>query len=128
MKTKVLNALLILSSCFGYLEWGRDNSMFLLRGEWDVLQKLFTAPTEVIHPFILLPLAGQILLLITLFQRQPARALTIFGILGIGSLLVFISFIGILSTNDKIFFSTVPFITLAVLQIRNLRVKKKTVR
>ena len=125
MKAKLLNALLIISSFVGYLEWGTDNSMFLVQGEWDVIYKLLTSPTEVLHPFTILPLLGQILLLVTLFQKKPNKALTIFGMIGIGVLLVFMAFIGIISMNLKIFASTLPFITTMVLTINNLR-KKKT--
>ena len=125
MKTKVLNGLLILFSFVGYLEWGKDQAMFLVEGEWDVLIKLFTSPTEILHPFIILPLIGQILLMVTLFQKQPSRALTIAGLAGIGVLLIFVFFIGIISRNDRILFSTLPFLVTAILVMRHLRVKKR---
>lgn len=69
MKRKFLNLLLIVTSPFGYLEWGSENSMFLFQGEWEVLVKLFQDPVAAAHPFTLMPLLGQILLLITLFQK-----------------------------------------------------------
>lgn len=114
MKLKILNALLILTSLFGYLEWGQYQRMFLFEGEWDVITKLFTQPGSVMHPFILLPLLGQILLLITLFQKSPSRKLTIAGITGIGVLLVFILFVSILAFNLRIGLSVLPFILLSI--------------
>ena len=121
MKTKVLNLLLILSSFIGYLQWGTTNEMFLIQGEWEVIQKLISTPSEALHPFTVLPLLGQLLLLITLFQKQPNRALTIWGMAGIGILLIFISFIGMISLHYKTFLSTVPFIVVCVLTIQHLR-------
>lgn len=70
MKSKLLNFLLIVTSLLGYLEWGGDNHIFLFKAEAEILSKLFTDPLSVLHPFTLLPLAGQIILLITLFQKK----------------------------------------------------------
>ncbi len=127
MKSKLLNAGLILTSFVGYLEWGQGNSTFLIQEELDILVKLFTDPSSVIHPLILLPLAGQILLLITLFQKQPNRLMTFLGLGGIGLLLLLMFFIGIISSNVKILLSTVPFLLVAILLIRyHLLNKSKT--
>ncbi len=123
MKGKILNLLLIITSLIGYLEWGGDNHVFLFQGETEIIIKLFTNPASVIHPFILLPLVGQILLLITLFQKSPSKILTYFSITGLGLLLCFMFVIGLLSMNFKIVLSTIPFMITAVLTIRNFRKK-----
>lgn len=73
MKPKILNALLIVTSLLGYLEWSGDSYTFLFQAEAEILHKLFTNPSSVVHPFILLPLIGQILLLITLFQNHQVK-------------------------------------------------------
>lgn len=114
MKVKVLNALVVTTSLFGYLEWGKDNHMFLFQAEAEILRKLVSDPQAVIHPFTLLPLFGQIVLLITLFQKKPSRFLTIAGIAGIGLLLGLMFVIGLLSLNLKIIISTLPFLITAV--------------
>lgn len=110
MTQKLLNIVVIVSSLFGYLEWGTNKSMFLFQGEWEVLIKLVRDPAAVAHPFVVLPLVGQALLMVTLFQRQPAKWLTITGIAAISILLVFMFIIGILSLNWKILTSTLPFV------------------
>lgn len=120
LKTKLLNALVILTSLFGYLEWGNTNSMFLFQGEWEVLTKLVTDPASAAHPFVLLPLAGQVLLIVTLFQKQPGKWLTIFGVGAIGILLFFMFIIGIISFNPRIFGSTLPFVVVSILTIVNI--------
>lgn len=121
MKQKILNALAVLTSLFGYLEWGIDNRMFLFQGEWEVIAKIVSDPVSVAHPFTLMPLFGQVLLLITLFQREPSRWFTFIGIACVGLLLVFMFLIGLLSFNFKILLSTVPFIVTAVLAILEAR-------
>ena len=115
MKRKILNLLLIITSLFGYLEWGTENKMFLFQGEWEVLIKLFQDPVAAAHPFTLTPLFGQILLLITLFQKEPGKILTFVGLACLSLLLLFMFLIGILSLNFKILLSTIPFIITGVL-------------
>ena len=124
MKGKVLNAILILTSLIGYLEWGTDNKMFLFQTELDIILKLITDPASVMHPFILLPLFGQLVLIITLFQKQPGKTLTFIGLGSIGVLLVFMSAIGLMGLNFKIFFSTLPFILTATLTLLHYRKRK----
>jgi hypothetical protein len=119
MKAKVLNLFLFITSLLGYLEWSGDNHMFLITGEAEIIYKLFTNPTSAIHPFVLIPLLGQILLFFTLFQKMPSKTLTYISIIGIGLLLGFMFVIGIISLNLKILFSTIPFLTIAILTIRH---------
>lgn len=124
MKGKLFNLGLILSSLIGYLEWGTDNSMFLAQGELDILEKLFSDPMSVLHPLTLLPLLGQILLLITLFQKEPGKMLTYIGLGSIGLLLAFMFVIGIIGPNFKVLLSTIPFLVFSILAIRYHRGKK----
>lgn len=121
MKHKFLNSLLIVTSLIGYLEWSGDSHTFLFQAESEVLSKLFTDPIAAIHPFTILPLAGQVLLLITLFQKKPSKALTYTGIGGLGLLLAFMLLVGILALNYKIILSTIPFLAFAVLTVRYYR-------
>ena len=125
MKTRILIALCILSSLIGYLEWGTDQSMFLLEAEWDILQKLFSEPQSVLHPFTILPLLGQILLLISMFQSKPKKLLVYSGLAGISILLLFMFVIGLISLNLKITASTLPFLISAVWVIRIIKSNKK---
>ncbi|MFN0204556.1 MAG: hypothetical protein ACKVTZ_23775 [Bacteroidia bacterium] len=121
MKSKVFNFLLILSSLLGFLEWGGGNQVFLFQAEAEILQKLFTAPMSVLHPFTVLPLIGQILLLITLFQKQPSKRLTFISIGALSLLLGFMFIIGIISLNIKVLASTLPFLVLAFFAVRYYR-------
>lgn len=126
LETKhLLNLLLVITSLLGYLEWGKDESIFLLEGEILIISKLFTDFTSVIHPFILLPMAGQILLIVTLFQKSPSRLLTYLGLGSIGILLFIMFLIGLLSLNYKILFSTIPFLVTGFFVIMKNR-KPKT--
>ncbi|PLX12442.1 MAG: hypothetical protein C0598_06010 [Marinilabiliales bacterium] len=114
----VLNVLLLISSLFGYLEWGQTNSEFIFQAEADIIIKIFTETSSIVHPLILIPLAGQILLIISLFQKEPSKLLTIIAISSIGILLLFMLLVGILAANFKIIISTLPFLILSFFTIR----------
>jgi len=124
MKAKILNALLIFTSLFGYLEWSGDSKSFLFQAEAEIFSKVLQDPVSVLHPFTVLPFIGQLLLIITLFQKTPGKKLTYAGIAGLGILMLLIFVVGILSMNYKIFLSTLPFLSIAGVAIRDLRKKK----
>lgn len=121
MKQKLLNLTLIATSLMAYLEWGHDGSEFLLTTELSIFSLLLTDPSKALHPFIVLPLLGQLLLIITLFQHKPGKMLTYTGMCCIGLLLLFICFIGFLALNIKIILSTLPFLATCVAVIVNFR-------
>jgi hypothetical protein len=119
LKSKVFNLLLILTSLIGYLEWGIDNTSFLFQAEGEIIIKLFTDPISAVHPFTLIPLAGQIILFITLFQKKLNSFLTFTGMASIGILLIFMFAIGLMGLNYRILLSTIPFLVVAVLTVRH---------
>ncbi len=121
MKAKILNFLLILTSLLGYLEWGGNSHMFLFQAEAEIFPKFLTDPLSVIHPFILLPLTGQLLLLMTLFQKKTGKLMTFIGIGCLGILLGFMFIIGLISLNILIIFSTIPYLTVAIFTIRHYK-------
>lgn len=128
MKSKILNSLLILTSLLGYLEWGENSHSFLFEVEFIVFSKIFTNPSSIIHPLTILPLVGQIFLLITLFQKSPNKKITYFGISCLGFLIGFIFLIGLISINYSIIFSTIPFLVVVLLTTKhyhNIKVVSK---
>ncbi len=126
MQLKFLNFILIVTSLFGYLSWGGNHHMYLFQAEAEILSKLYTDPLSVLHPFTILPMLGQLLLLVTLFQKKPSRVLTIISIIGLGILLTLMCFIGIISSNLQIIISTLPFLLTATITIVYLiRIRKR---
>lgn len=123
MKNKLLNFCLLLSSLIGYLEWGQGQHLFLVQAELEIFRKISTDPLSVLHPFTLIPFFGQLLLLFTVFQREPSKKLTYIGMSCLGILLLFMFIIGIISTNVKIILSTLPFIICSYLILRSARKK-----
>lgn len=121
MNIKILNLLLIVTSLFGYLEWGGSNHSFLFESEFQVLSGLLSNPESVIHPFTVIPLVGQILLLFTVFQRKPGKALTFIGIACIGVLLGFMLFVGLMALNYKIIISTIPYFIISMVTISTFK-------
>ena len=118
MHAKILNTLLALSSLIGYLEWSGNNHLFIVEAEREIILKLFKDPNSIIHPLIILPIGGQILLLLTLFQKKPNKIMTYISIAMLGCLLYFMLFIGLMSLNYKIIISTLPFLFTSILIIR----------
>lgn len=118
MHSKILNTLLILSSLIGYLEWSGNNHLFIFEAEREIILKLFTDTNAVIHPLIIIPIGGQILLVLTLFQKKANKIMTYLSIAMLGCLLYFMLFIGLMSLNYKIIISTLPFLFTSILIIR----------
>lgn len=121
MKIRIATLAVILSSFIGYLEWGGEQSGFLLEMEMNIL--LSGAKQALVHPAFLIPFIGQLLLMITLFQREPKRWMIYTGTGMLSLLLVFIFIISILSLNVKILASAVAFIISAVVLLRLSRRK-----
>ncbi|HOY95591.1 MAG TPA: hypothetical protein PK509_07635 [Catalimonadaceae bacterium] len=123
MKERILSVLLILTSLFGYLEWGQGQQLFLIQAEGEILVKLWTEPKSVLHPLILMPLMGQILLAVSIFQKTPSRILIYLGTGSLSLLIGLMFFIGMISLNLKILFSTIPFLLLTVYTLIHFRKK-----
>lgn len=121
MSKKLLNLSVILTSLIGYLEWGQGQSMFLFQAEAEMFSKGLADPLSVLHPFTLLPVFGQLALAATLVQREAGKGLTYAGIAGVGLLLAFMFVIGVISLNIKILSSTIPFLVMATVTVRQHR-------
>lgn len=114
---KILILVLLMAFQFGYLQWGGNKEAFIYNATAEVFSKLFSHPKNFFHPAILLPFAGEVILLFTLFQKKPNRKLIIAG-LSLMSLLMLLLFLtGILTGNFKIILSTLPFFAIAILII-----------
>jgi hypothetical protein len=118
MHAKILNTLLVLSSLIGYLEWSGNNQLFIFEAEMEIILKLFTDTNSVIHPLIIIPIGGQILLVVTLFQKKANKIMTYLSIAMLGCLLYLMLFIGIFSFNYKIIISTLPFLFISIAIVR----------
>jgi hypothetical protein len=103
--------LILLAFLVCYLEWSGGNSGFIFKMEYDLFSKDFK-PANFFHPMILLPLAGQLCLLFSLFYQN--RKLIIAAIILLSVLVLMIFLVGILSLNFKIIASTLPFLGLAI--------------
>lgn len=124
MKTKILILSLIIASLFGYLEWGGGNHTFLFESEYLVFTKLFSEPGSVLHPFIIFPLIGQVLLIVTIFQKKPNKYFIYSGIGCVALLLSFMVIVGVLAMNWKILVSVLPFFIITWFVIKDFRLAK----
>lgn len=121
MKTKIFIIGLIVTSLIGYLEWAGDNSSFLFQIEYDVLGKIFTNPVSIIHPIIIIPFLGQLILVFSLFLKHPNTLSLKISIIGIGILFTVLLLIGIIELNFKMILSVLPYFLLAILLFRHFK-------
>ena len=124
MNNKIKVFFLIITSLFVYLSWGKESAAFLFQMEYEIISKLFTNPLSALHPFTVIPLLGQILLLISLFQKTRNVVLLKIGIGCLLFLIGFVLIVGLLSRRISIIVSTLPFITLAFFTLKSLRTAK----
>ncbi len=122
---KILNTCLLLTFLFSYLEWGKDNHTFIFQGEAEVFLQAKNNPGVILHPAILIPLLGQILLLYTLFQQKPGRVLTLTGLACLSTIILMLIVAGINTFNTRILVSLIPFIITAIFVLRYNR-KQRT--
>ncbi|MFM2213174.1 MAG: hypothetical protein RL427_437 [Bacteroidota bacterium] len=115
---KLLNLLVVLSFQIGYLAWGNGKNLFVFQGEIELFKKAVNHPLTLLHPIIIIPLLGQLLLLLTLFQKEPGKTLSFIGLACLGLLMLLLLFIGVSVPDVKILISALPFITCSVLLLR----------
>ncbi len=123
-KKRILNLLLIVTFQFGYMEWGGGNSSFIYQAAAAIIRNAGDDPGAFLHPFIIIPLGGLVLLLVTVFQKKPSRRLTLIGLGSLSVLMLFLFLIGLISLNTKILLSTIPFLVIGVFVLCN-NLKKK---
>lgn len=121
---RLLVACIFISSFFGYLAWGGDNSAFLFEVEYLILFQKDDVASTFTHPLVLIPFLGQLLILIALFQKQPDKRLVLPGIVLMSILFLLLFAIGFMGGDYKITLSTLPFIGFSAWYIRSLFVKK----
>ncbi|MGA0232494.1 MAG: hypothetical protein ACO3M5_07535 [Saprospiraceae bacterium] len=126
MKNSQLKILLLISTFIGYLEWGTDQSSFIVQSEWEVLKKVPEDPLSLLHPFILLPVAGQLLLLFDIIKKNKGKKLSVIAIVLMSLLYLMILFIGLLDMNFKKILSALPFFILSFVIIRSKNTKTST--
>lgn len=125
LKIKFLIILVIVSSFFGFLEWGHKQ-YFLIQIEIELILKATSDLKSVIHPLTVIPFLSQLILIVSLFQVKPNRGLVSISIVGILLLIGFIFFIGIIVLNWKIILSSLPFLIVSIITFITLLKKQKT--
>lgn len=116
---RIWNILLLISFLFGYLEWGKNQHIFIFQAIIEIYQKGIANPLSVLHPFVLLPFIGMLLFLYTAFQKKPSRIISIIGATCMSSIMLMILLIGIIGPNLKMLASVIPFFLLLILVFKS---------
>ena len=120
---KTVLLFLFFSTFIGYMEWGGGNNTFIFSSEMQIISKFFINPQAVLHPLIIFPFVGQLLLMVALIIRSPGKWLIHSAILLSGILFIPILLSGLLSFNLKVVLSTLPFFIFSVIHFRVSRKK-----
>lgn len=115
---RLVNLLVVVTFFLGYMEWGTNNRAFVFNAAAALYNSLPNDLEGFLNPFVLIPLAGLIVLVITFFQAPPNRKLSLIGLACLGVFMVFLFFIGLTSLNIRIIVSTLPFLACAFLGLR----------
>jgi hypothetical protein len=122
---KLLNILLIMTSLIGYLEWP-NNHGFLFQLQYELLFGSARDFKNFLHPAILFPMTGELILIFTMFQKIPDRILTLIGLACVAVIMILLMIVGVASTNIKIAGSTIPFFITTYFVLKyNLKKKSK---
>jgi hypothetical protein len=111
---RILIVLLLLSFQCCYLRWAGGHAAFIFQMEYELLFSNKVSASSFLHPAILLPLSGQVLLLISLFQHPPRRWFVIAGIALTVLLVLLILLAGLLSKDMVMILCCLPFIVLSI--------------
>jgi hypothetical protein len=110
------------------MEWSGNNHAFLIIMQYEIIFGKYFDLKNFFHPVILLPLIGEILLIITLVQEKPSKVLLLTGMACLSVIMFIIFFVGITSLNIKIFASTLPFFIIGFIILKmTVRFKRNKV-
>jgi len=116
MQVRILSLIIFLSSLCPYLTWGGNNRGILGQMEYELLRNVFESPQTLLHPMIIVPLLGQLMVIIFGVVHIKPKLVAI-GIICLSMLIGFILFIGFFSANLATILSCLPFLISAVLFI-----------
>jgi len=122
MQVRILSLIIFLSSLCPYLTWGGNNREFLGQMEFEMFYNLFISPQSLLHPMIIVPLLGQLMVIIFGVVHIKPKLVAI-GIICLSVLIGFILFIGFFSANLTTILSCLPFLIFAILLILIPKIK-----
>jgi len=110
------------------MEWPGNNHGFLILMQYEIIFGKYFDLKNFIHPVILLPLIGEILLIITLFQKKISKVLLFTGMACLSVIMIIIFVVGIASLNIKIFASSIPFFIISFIILKmNVKFKRNII-
>ena len=120
---RLANIGILVSSLFGYMEWGKNQHSFLFEIEYELLFGQKNLLETITHPIVLASLSGQLLIVYAAINNNSSRKLNVLGMILLGLIILLILLAGILSANFKMILSAIPFLAFALLLI--IAIKKE---
>ncbi|MGX7668484.1 hypothetical protein [Flavobacterium pedocola] len=120
---RLSNIGILITSLFGYMEWGANNDSFLFEAQYEILFGHHNFIESITHPIILFSISGQLLILHCAIKNNSSKKTNIAGLILLSLIMLLIILGGSLSSNTKMILSTVPFLFFAALLI--IAIKKE---
>lgn len=119
MKGKLLNVLLIVASLFGVLPDNYGSGLFFYEAEAKVVGEFFGANSPYVQTYMIFPLTAQLLLVGTLFQKEPSKLITYIALLGLAFIYVVISFLELVIFGPEYSLGSIPYAIAVFFAIRH---------
>lgn len=118
---RLANIGLLITSLFGYTEWGKGRSAFLYEMEYELLFRQTHLLESLTHPIVIASLSGQLILFYCVFKKDCSKTLNITGVVLLSLLMLLVLLVGILSSNIKIILSALPFLCFTLFLIITIK-------
>jgi len=116
---RMLNLAILVSFFVCYVDFGHDGKEFIGQTELYLLTSVGEADATTLLAFIL-PI-GQIILIFASIKPKPDKALTIWGMVLLGIVVLLVFGLGLLTGNMAVVSSTIPFLLAALICISYIR-------
>ena len=122
---RLANTGILLSSLFGYMEWGNNQHSLLFEIECDLLFGDKSLLQTITHPIVLASVSGQLLILYCAIKSNSSKKLNLLGLLLLGILMLLILLAGLLSANIKMIGSVLPFLVFGILLMAAIKKERR---
>lgn len=123
---RIISALLLITFLICYLKWGQDQGGLIIVLEYKLIFEQAKSAESLIHPLVIIPFLGQIILIWNVIRKRPDRRIALGGMISLGILVLMITLVAFLSRNLFMILSIVPFWIVSIILIRSYKKLKPT--
>lgn len=121
MSRRIINLVLIISFQFCYLQWPPNNSMFIFQVEHEIISKSENLISNITHPLIITGIFAQMMLILGILFSNFNKKWNSLGVILLGTIVLLILLVGILSLKFKIISSTIPYSLVSIYYFKKIK-------